>query len=246
MEVVLLLALVAVLTLSLHAILERRSLRKLAESLTHSGATGEDVARLLTRWVHESVPKLEDDPPFVSVSWLSWLGASPMQVVRDGGCCSGRARILVCLLQARGIKAAQLTVVHRSGEARHALVEACLDGRWRALEPHYGFVYHDGAGGPVGMLDMRAGVHPAFESPGGDPHDGYQSHPYYDFDYKMSTTANWTCSWVRRAVFWVLDGLTAGRIRIARQPHWAEWPQLHLIAGVLVATGFCTALLQLV
>lgn len=65
----------------------------------------------------------------------------------------------------------------------------------------------------------------------------YPGNRYYEFDYRLSRTANWTVSTPRRHAYAALAYVTTGRIDEMRQPSFAEWPQLLLavaLTGVLL------------
>jgi hypothetical protein len=68
--------------------------------------------------------------------------------------------------------------------------------------------------------------------PHGDQ-SGYPPHDYYDFDFTISKTANWTKNSHRRLAYRVLTTITDGRVDRLRMPVTLEWPQV--VPGILLA-----------
>jgi len=65
---------------------------------------------------------------------------------------------------------------------------------------------------------------------------GYPGGRYFAFDYRLTCTANWTMSPVRRVAYAVLNPLTSGRIDYLRLPPLLEWPEV-LLAGICAAAA---------
>ena len=214
--------------------------------------------RILSAFVHNSLPPSEstlakaldlaaliyarvpraDDPRFIPIAALDFLGGTPVSIHRRGGCCSGLSRLYITGLGTLGIKAAQLVLYHATGQARHALVEVSLGEERVVVDPTYGFYYEDGSGGPIGLDALRRGVKPQYRRL---PHSSNESYPatdYYNFDFSCTKTSNWTKTWIRRCVYRALKVLTAGRIDTLRQPPWMEWPQI--VVATAVTMGVLT------
>ena len=225
---------IAVAVLLLHYFRERRLVRRFALGATRGERNPARAALALAAVIHERVPRGRDHP-FLGLEVPALLGATPGNVLRRGGCCSGLSRLYVLALRSLGIRAAQVTLYHEAGLARHALVEVLLGtDRW-IVDPTYGFHYVDAAGQPLGLDALRAGAEPRFRSFTGDEGDGYPRNNYYAFDYRRSKTANWTMTLSRRLTYPPLRLLTAGGIDTLRQPGFLEWPQLVLTSGVVAA-----------
>ena len=91
-------------------------------------------------------------------------------------------------------------------------------------------------GGPLGLAELRAGVQPHIQTLPHVTGAGYPAVPYYDFDYRLTQTANWTRSLPRRVLRTIL-GTMLGNRRAARLevPAFLEWPQ-HLAALAVLAS----------
>ena len=85
------------------------------------------------------------------------LGATPSAVIRLGGCCSDRSRLLILALAQLGIRAYQITLYHRAGHAQHCLVEACIGDDHLIVDPSYGIYYRASNGGAIGLTDLQTG-----------------------------------------------------------------------------------------
>ena len=164
------------------------------------------------------------------------LGATPSAVLRLGDCCSGRSRLLILALHEVGVRAYQITLYHRAGQAQHCLVEACLDGQRLIVDPGYGVYYEGPSGEPISLRHLQMGTPPKCVPLLDDPKCGYPSNQYYDFDFRASKTANWTKSRLRRVTYWVLRNITDGAVDRLQVPAFLEWPQhLFIVIAALCA-----------
>jgi len=220
-----------------HYFRERRQLRHFALGATRGERNAGRAALALATVIHERIPRGRDHA-FLGLEVPALLGATAGDVLRRGGCCSGLSRLYVLALRSLGIRAAQVTLYHESGLARHALVEVRIGTERWIVDPTYGFYYVDDAGRPLGLAGLRAGTEPRFRPfiEGGS--DGYPVNNYYAFEYRRSKTANWTMTLGRRLAYPTLRVLTAGGIDTMRQPGFLEWPQL-VVAGGVVAALIC-------
>lgn len=223
--------------LLVHYFRERRLVGRFAIGATRGERNPSRAALALATVIHQRIPRGKD-PAFLGLEIPALLGATPGAVLRRGGCCSGLSRLYVLGLRSLGIRAAQITLYHESGLARHALVEVRIGtDRW-IVDPTYGFHYVDGGGRPLGLEALRAGVEPRFRPFISGGPDGYPLDNYYAFDYRRSKTANWTMTLGRRLTYPTLRLLTHGAIDTLRQPGFLEWPQL-IVAGGVVAALIC-------
>lgn len=129
----------------------------------------------------------------------------------------------------------QVTLYHREGHAQHCLVQASVDERPLLVDPSYGLVLCDPEGHGLGVAELRAGVQPRNEPLPNVKVGGYPRYAYYDFDYRLTQTANWTMSAARRLLRRVL-GAVFGDQRVAQfqMPLVLEWPQHLLSVGALI------------
>lgn len=229
----------AILLLLAHYAAEKVLLARYAAALGRR-ADGErqiDLALRALTDVHTRIPACREDPVLLEIPLLASLGATPGIVHRRGGSCSGKSRLGIVLLHSMGIPAAQVTLYHTSGRARHCLIEAtCREGTV-LVDPLHGLYFVCPEGRPIGLADLRRGVSPKLRALGTNEPAEYPGNRYYEFDYRQSRTANWTVSAPRRHAYAALAYVTTGRIDEMRQPSFAEWPQLLLavaLTGVLL------------
>jgi hypothetical protein len=156
-------------------------------------------------------------------------------VLREGGCCSGLARLYILTLDAFGIHAAQVTLYHRTGKAQHCLVEVVIGAERILVDPLYGLRYRGSDGGAIALEDLRAGRRPSFDPLPFSEATAYPSHRYYDFEYRATKTANWTKTSPRRVGYRVLEVLSNGGVDCWRLPPLLEWPQI--ILTLMLLTG---------
>ena len=216
--------------------MEWRAVRALARRITRHSTDPMTRVLAVARYARSRVSDRPDDPYFCGMPWLEPLGASPLAILRDGGCCSGRSRVCTLLLRAAGVAAHQITLYHRSGCAQHALVEARLPGFSVLLDPAYDLYYVDEQGRPLCSDALRAGRQPCFRALDDNADAAYPADVYYDFDFERTRTANWTRSIPRRIAYRILHSLTRGRIDRMPQPVLLEWPQLVLAMALLMLT----------
>ena len=179
------------------------------------------------------VPAIRTDASFCP-PLFALLGATPSAVLRFGDCCSGRARLLILALHELGIRAYQITLYHRAGHAQHCLVEACLDDGRMIVDPTYGVFYEGPNGEPVTLKELQKGITPKYVPLLDDHACGYPANDYYDFDFRLSKTANWTKSRLHNFAYALLHKLTGGGIDHLEVPAVLEWPQHLFIALALL------------
>ncbi len=226
----------AMVGLALHWALERSRLHAFVSSLGPLPSNSVELALALAGRLANG-PHRGDDPPYLA-AFLAPLGATPSDVIRHGGCCSGSSRLYMLALGVLGIRANQVTVYHRSRQARHCLVEVHLHERVLIADPVYGVFYTDTDGRTLSLEDLRAGTQVECRPIHGTTTPGYPSNDYYDFDFTLTKTANWTKSWQRRLAYSLLHGSTHGAIDRFRIPQLLEWPQTLLALTILFVLVF--------
>lgn len=166
------------------------------------------------------------------------LGASVGAILREGACCSGLSRLTILSLNEIGIPARQVTFYHRNGEAQHCLVEARTPDGPLLVDPSYGIALLGASGEPIGVDSLRRGVAPVPSPLLDDRRCGYPENSYYDFDYRLTRTANWTNTVVRRLVYRVACAVDRRAIDDLSVPPALEWPQtlfVLVVGAILVA-----------
>jgi hypothetical protein len=213
-----------------------------------------DAAFMLARAIFSGVGRRHKDPVFIS-SLLRPLGASPVTVLRHGGCCSGLHRLYITALDTLGIRSAQVTVLRRVDPAHaHCLVQVAIGSTDFLIDVDYGVWMRHADGRPMGLIDLQHGIAPVIEpfvfgqvapyvGSTRTRAPGFPAVDYYNFDYELSCTANWAESALRRGVYAVLKPLTRGGIDRLLLPASLEWPEL-LLAFSLCAGALAVLILQ--
>jgi hypothetical protein len=210
-----------------------RRLRAFVQALHPLPLSPREAVLCLAKRCYLVPGRINDDPVFCA-PLFGPLGATPSSVIRLGGCCSGRARLLILALAEFGIRAYQITLYHRTGNAQHCLVEACLDEGRLIVDPSYGIYYATANGDLITLRDLQAGSLPVYVPLISDRACGYPANSYYDFDFRASKMANWTKSLARRIAYSALHRLTNGAVDRLEVPAVLEWPQ-HLFIAVAAA-----------
>lgn len=223
-------------TISLALLMQRRRdlgrLRAFVDSTRQVHGSQKELLLAVARRCYQ-IPVVRKDASFCP-SLFGPLGATPSAVLRFGDCCSGRARLLILALHELGIRAYQITLYHRAGHAQHCLVEACLHGRRLIVDPFYGVYYEGPNGDPISLTELQKGTPPKYVPLLDDRVCGYPADDYYDFDFRLSKTANWTKSRLRNFAYALLHKLTGGGIDHLEVPAVLEWPQHLFIALALL------------
>jgi hypothetical protein len=215
----------AVLALLVHCQMDYAYVRSYVDHEVPAGSDPETCALSLAAAIHADVPQVHEDPYFI-VPALSPLGASPTSVLKQGGCCSGITRLYILGLATQGIRASQVTLYHESGRAVHCLSEVTLPSGKLIVDPTYGFCLSGRNGEGLSIEQLQQGATPSFYDFKGREHTGYPGDDYYHFDYRLTKTANWTKSWIRRSAYRVLHATTAGGVDRLRLHPLLEWPQV--------------------
>lgn len=80
----------------------------------------------------------------------------PLFLLDGGGGCSQRSTLLVAVLEEYGIPSRKLLIGLTDRYAGHVVVEAFLDGKWRVLDPLFGYVYRKDGGELATAQDLQA------------------------------------------------------------------------------------------
>lgn len=214
----------------------RKRIAAFARSVTRGSGSTEDAVFALARTLYVTIQR-RPDPKFPS--FLAPLGASPVAVLRRGGCCAGIHRLFITALDTLGVPASQVTVYRPGPDAAHCLAQVQLGNERLMIDVDYGISYRRPDGQAVSMAELRAGMAPVLQTFMPDASalrvqgnsrnpPGYPGGEYFAFDYRLTRTANWTMSRVRRLSYAVLHALTDGRIDDLQLPPLLEWPEILL------------------
>jgi hypothetical protein len=242
-------AVLAALIITFH--LRRRRLTAFSTRIVSNSHSQREATFALASYLFSEVKRARD-PPFLT-SLLAPIGASPPSVLEHGGCCSGIHRLFITSLDTLGIHSAQLTLYRRVERvAGHCIAQVAVNSEKLIIDVDYGVWLRHPNGNSLSLEELRAGVAPVIEpfvfdkqaraADGSEVRDpGYPPCPYFDFDYRLTRTANWTMSLLRRVVYPVLAVLTRGRVDVFLVPPLFEWPEVLLACALSAAVIVCVA-----
>jgi hypothetical protein len=235
-------ALLLLIVLLVSVAIERRGVNRFARAHVAEARDPWRRAHALAGAIHACVARRDDDPLFLSTA-LAPIGAAPMTVVRDGGCCSGISRLYILALDAIDVSAAQVTLYHKDGHAQHCLVEVTVNETRQVIDPTYGFAFETHDGRPMSLDALQAGNVPRFVPLPQSSATSYPRNEYYAFNYAATKTANWTRSWQRRLAYHALSAWRVISVDRLRVPAALEWPHLILAAGIaaIIVSVNCVA-----
>jgi hypothetical protein len=221
--------------------LRKQDIARFARSVTKDCRSQRDAAFALARVIFTEVRRVVPDPVFIS-RILAPLGASPVSVLKQGGCCSGTHRLFITSLDTIGIRAAQITVFRAANPAAaHCLAQVTTETENLLIDVDYGVWYKHPRGGSMDLLALRSGVTPVIErfatgearfaNSSRTRTAGYPTNAYYHFDFILTRTANWADNAWKPALYAVLHRLTRGRVDCLLLPPLLEWPEVLLSAA---------------
>lgn len=135
-------------------VLDSAMLRRIAVQVTENSLSESDKVLTLSKWVHDNQGFRENDSFFV----FKRMRATPVQVVRRGGDCADKSRLLCALLREVGIQSTMVMCFHRHTKMpTHTVVEAETgDGQFMVVDPVYGLFFPKGDQfGFHGLLELR-------------------------------------------------------------------------------------------
>lgn len=222
---------------------DRAELRAIAREITTEvDAPAERVVRLV-RWVHGHTGSRQSE------SYFAWrgLGATSVQVLRQGGDCADKSRLLSALLSEVDVPSTPaLCFDAQTKKPTHTVVEASLgQGRFMVVDPAYGLYFPRDDGGYYDLLDIRRDpaivdrrveeIYASLPSPG--EHDRYYLRS--SSSYELGSTFNWHKSSMTRLALATLKPLYGESIYRLPRPAFLESPKLFVASlnlGLAVAS----------
>jgi len=167
-----------------------------------------------------------------------FLRPTPWQVVKLGGDCADRSRLVIALLRLRRIHASKWALYNAQGESKHAVIEADVESGRMVADPLFGLWFPRPSGGYYTIAEMKKDPNILLQriaqlrSQGSDP--GAAPLKFYEFDqyvYSDARTINWNKP-VLGTFFRVLHFLLGERTNQISRPSFVEEPPLMLIYGI--------------
>jgi hypothetical protein len=173
------------------------------------------------------------------------LRPTASQVIESGGDCADRSRLVITLLNLRGIHATKWALYNAKGESKHAVVEADVETGKMVLDPLFGIWFPKPQGGyfairelrqdPNILLDRLKELRAEKVNQGAGRLEFY---PTTDYIYANARTINWTKTATMRDTFSVLHRMMGERADALHRPGFVEEPALMVIYGLAVLEVF--------
>jgi hypothetical protein len=121
----------------------------------------------------------------------SWFARFPLGQLDGTGGCSQRSTLLIAVLDAHGIRARKLLIGLTEDYATHVVVEALLGGKWRVLDPLFGYSYPLDNGELATAEDLRHDAELVARVARADPQPFPIRYRLESFNYRAATRFNW-------------------------------------------------------
>lgn len=221
---------------------EQFALRRFTMHLVDPTAPREVQIQRLTHWVHESALTPRNPGYFL----LPSLRATPAQILRDGGDCADRARLLVAMLAAMRIPATSVMLFDvNTHRPCHTVVEAeYARGRRMVVDPTFGLCFPAGDGGFLSLTDLRTYPESAdleiLRRQSLSPWPSRICFYRRDmFTYAGASSIHWNGNSVARLLHAMLHPLLGEKIYHLRRTAWLERPAM-TCAAILAALSMVT------
>lgn len=226
---------------------DQLALRRVAYTVVDPAATSGDEVRRLAEWIHEAAFTARNPRSFL----LSSLRATPAQILRDGGDCADKSRLLVAMLDAIRIPATSVMLFDvNTGQPCHTVVEAeFAPGRSMVADPTFGLTFPSPQGGYMGLAELRA--HPEWADVEILRRQSQAPWPARVCFYRLSALSyagassfRWDANMVARTLHALLQPCLGENLYHARRTAWLERPALTCAALITIITvATCTMLI---
>lgn len=133
---------------------ESAELAQISARQTSNCQTDSEALRALTRYLAVEVPHRKNHEYFL-LPVFSILRPTSLQVIKEGGDCSYKSRVLVSLLRHRKIPAKKLSLHTPAGIGSHAAVLAHTERGDYVIDALYGIVFDHEDGSPISLDDLQ-------------------------------------------------------------------------------------------
>lgn len=159
--------------------------------IREAAASDEDFAVRATRHLNERQRRFAASTAFKQENPDSFAYRFPLFLMDGGGGCSQRSALLVAVLDAYGIPSRKLLIGLTDEYAGHVVVEALLDGKWRVLDPLFGYVYRKDNGELATADDLHENPELVARVARADTNPFPIPYRLDAFNYRTATRFNW-------------------------------------------------------
>lgn len=215
-----------------------RALRVLAHDLSADAQTPYETVIHLMDWVHHDLGTRRNEGHFL----FSSLGPTPVQVMRGGGDCADKSRLLCAMLREVGVSAtAAMSFDPKTGVPVHTIVEAePVKGQRMIVDPSYNLFFPQADGsGYYGILDVRRD--PAIVQRRVDELFQTLPNPREEDKYYLAartgyhglSTFNWEAKAAYAAIRDILCKWIGEEVYVLHRPFFLERPKLEVLIGCI-------------
>lgn len=224
---------------------DRDRLAAIAQAVAPAGLSAGEKAERLNAWIYANQGFAKNRRYFL---WDA-LEATPIDVLKHGGDCEDKSKLLVAMLDTVGVEGTMaMQYPCRTCSPVHTVVLADIGDRLAAYDPVYNISFPDGRGGYLDVRSLRAQpqlmnqrLDELVRLRGQADKIAHYSRP--DHTYAHITTVNWDKNWLTRAV---AAGLSAFGLEpaLTTRPFFLDNPkEFFAVAGAAMALGFASLLL---
>lgn len=156
-----------------------------------ASAGDEDFAVRATAHLNERQRRFASGPTFALEDPDSLAYRFPLFLLDGGGGCSQRSALLIEVLAAYGIPARKLLIGLTESYAMHVVVEALIDGKWRVLDPLFGYAYRRDDGELATAADLQKDPELVARVVRADQRPFPMRYRLESFNYRAVTRFNW-------------------------------------------------------
>ncbi len=170
---------------------------------------------------------------------FGFMRATSREIDEQGGDCADRARLMITLLNLRGIRASKWALYSPRSFPRHAVVQVDTEKGQMVADGLYGLVYPRPGGGYYGIADLQhtptlvpQRIHELEErrqEPGATPLEQY---PLDTYVYAHARSINWDKTDATLVLYRLLHATLGDRVNQLVRPKWVEQPALMFIFGL--------------
>jgi len=188
---------------------------------------------------------IESNESYFLTPAFRFLRATPRQIAEEGGDCADRSRLVIALLQTRGIYASKWALYSPKLHPAHAVVEVYTEQGKMAVDPLFGLWFPRPQGGYYSVEDLRKHgeilrqrvryLQEHHLRPGAADLNGY---PLNTYIYGLARSINWDKSAVPYMIYRGLHAIIGDRANHLPRPEWVETPALVLIVCIGILQAF--------
>jgi hypothetical protein len=215
----------------------------LAERLNSVAAAGLPPSEVTLRALEllKDLPSIDSNEQYFLLPAFHFLRATPRQILRDGGDCADRSRLLIALLHTRNIFASKWALYSKDLRPAHSVIEVHTELGRMVVDPLFGLWFPRPGGGYYSIEDLRRDPGLLYArvryqqsqqlQTGGANIDRYPLQVYF---YGLARTINWDKSAAEHFCYRILHALIGSNADYIPRPIWVEQPSLIAFAMIIV------------